>query len=236
MNKYTRANNFDRRCGRLQLEKTIELSVGNSILDIGCGIGEFTRLIPDTFSRIVGLDPSVEFIKEAEKLSWRRSDTDIEWVVGWGETFELNEKFDTITMTNLLEHVDNPIELLTNCKKHLARGGRIIAQVPNAESITRRLGVLMGIIDGLDNITEKEKNFFGHKRVYFLPDLESDARVAGLKLVESGGLIYKPLPNEFLEELCQQNGEEWAAGFIKALAEFGKDRPRECAYLYICTE
>ena len=98
----TRANNFDRRCGSIQTEKVMELEAGNSILDVGCGVGEFTRFYPGRFNRVVGLDPSAEFIEEAKKLSWRRSDADIEWVVGWGETFRLNEKFDTITMTNLL--------------------------------------------------------------------------------------------------------------------------------------
>ena len=127
----------------------MELGSGDSILDVGCGVGEFTRFYPGRFNRVVGLDPSAEFIEEAKKLSWRRSDADIEWVVGWGETFRLSEKFDVISMTNLLEHVDDPTKLLVNCQKHLSLTGKIIAQVPNSASVTRRLGVLMGLIDGL---------------------------------------------------------------------------------------
>lgn len=229
--EYTRANNFDRRCGYYQTLKTIELGRGESILDIGCGVGEFTPLFLWRFKEVVGLDPDAQFLREARNAPWR-----IRYIKGWGETFESDEKFDTISMNNLLEHVDDPVALLKNCKKHLSDEGVIIAQVPNAESITRRLGVLMGVIDSLTNITKREKNFFGHQRTYFLNELEEDVKRAGLRIVSSGGLIYKPLPNEFLEELCKKNGEEWADRFLSALNRFGEERPRECAYLYICAE
>jgi 2-polyprenyl-3-methyl-5-hydroxy-6-metoxy-1,4-benzoquinol methylase len=224
----TRANSFDRRAGLLQTLKVIEVGVGKSILDLGCGIGQFTPMFLDKFERVVGLDPSIESLREARIASAR-----VEYIEGWGESFTLNEKFDTISMDNLLEHVDDPIAVLKNCKKHLANAGRIVAQVPNAESITRRLGVLMGLIDSLGNISEQERTFFGHQRTYTLAQLEADAKKAGLRVLESGGILYKPLPNDTLEKICVENGEQWAKKFIDALLEFGKDRPRECAYVYV---
>ena len=53
-----RANEFDQWVGKLQTEKAIELGVGESILDIGCGVGQFTPLFLYRFKRVVGLDPS----------------------------------------------------------------------------------------------------------------------------------------------------------------------------------
>lgn len=226
----TRANAFDRRAGIIQTLKAIELGVGRSILDIGCGIGEFTPMFASKFDRVVGLDASDVSVQEARSHAPSKK---IEYIQGWGETFQMPERFDTISMDNLLEHVDDPIALLKNCKKHLAPGGRIIVQVPNAESITRRLGVLMGVIDGLDNITQKEREVFGHQRTYTLKQLESEVTRAELRIIGSGGILYKPLPNEMLEKLCNEQGEAWTANFIDALVRFGEERPTECAYVYV---
>lgn len=58
MNEYTRANDFDRLVGKIQTEYAIKYGVGNSLLDIGCGVGEYTPLFLSRFKRVVGLDPS----------------------------------------------------------------------------------------------------------------------------------------------------------------------------------
>lgn len=126
MNEYTRANDFDRLVGKIQTEYAIKYGVGNSLLDIGCGVGEYTPLFLSRFKRVVGLDPSKEYLKEA-----KQNTQGISYLLGYGETFTTNERFDTISMNNILEHVDDPIALLQNCKKHLKYGGRIIVQVPN---------------------------------------------------------------------------------------------------------
>lgn len=224
-----RANKFDAWVGEYQTRKAMELGTGDSILDIGCGIGQFTPIFCERFSEVIGLDPSKEYLDIA-----RQSINRVTYVKGWGETFKFNRKFDTINMTNLLEHVDDPIKLLKNCKRHLNKGGRIIAQVPNSDSITRRIGVLMDIIDSLDNISEKERDYYGHQRTYNLDSLSKDFTDAGLKIVDIGGFLYKPLSNEMLYEICDTRTDEWRHRFIQALIEFGKNRPDECAQLYIC--
>ena len=223
-----RANQFDQWVGTFQTQKVIELGVGTSLLDVGCGIGQYTPLFTERFERVVGIDPSEEYLVIARKTC-----SGVQYIKEWGESFSLPEQFDTITMNMLLEHVDDPIILLKNCKKHLKKGGRLIAQVPNAHSITRRLGVLMGVIPSLEYNSEKERNYYGHQRVYTLKTLEKDCREAGLTVIEKGGLLYKPLPNEMLLTLCEKNGKVWREQFLQALVTFGKDRPDECADLYI---
>ena len=226
-----RVNEFDRWVGKLQTLKAIELGVGNSLLDVGCGIGDFTPMFLDKFERVVGIDPSKKYLKVARKVNSK-----VEYIVGLGETFNLDEKFDTINMNMLLEHVDRPIALLKNCKNHLAPGGRIIVQVPNANSVTRRLGVIMGIIDSIKNISDKERNHFGHQRTYTLDALKADVIRAGLKVIKAGGILFKPLPNEILVKICKEKGHGWTQKFMDALVEFGKDRPGDCAVLYVICE
>jgi 2-polyprenyl-3-methyl-5-hydroxy-6-metoxy-1,4-benzoquinol methylase len=228
---HVRANEFDQWVGRLQTIKAMELGRGKSILDIGCGVGQFTPMFLQKFKRVVGLDASENFLTVA-----RKANNKIEYLAGWGETFKLNEKFDTISMNMLLEHVDDPVALLKNCKQHLVRGGRILVQVPNANSVTRRIGVLMGIIDGINHISDKERNYFGHKRTYTLGTLVADCKRARLKVVGKGGLLFKPLPNEILGRICKAQGKEWTHKFMNALVAFGEDRPEDCANLYVVCE
>lgn len=227
LKEYTRANDFDRIVGRLQTENVIYYGVGDSILDVGCGVGEYTPMYLKRFSRVVGLDPSIQNVAEAQKKN-----KEISYIVGSGEEFCLLEEFDTISLNNVLEHADDPNELLLNCQNHLSKNGRIIVQVPNKESIARRLGVEMRIISGLDHISEKEALFYGHKRVYSLEDLKNECINAHLNIIEEGGILYKPLPNDDLWKLYETKGEN----FVNALLSFGRNRPQECACVYcVCT-
>lgn len=223
-----RANEFDALVGERQTLLSSQLGVGDSILDIGCGVGQFTPLFLYKFKRVVGLDPSEKYLKEARKEGWN-----IEYVQGYGETFSSTDSFDTINMTNLLEHVDDPVKLLKNCKKHLNNGGRVIAQVPNANSITRRIGVEMGIIDSIEHMSEKEIEFWGHQRTYTLEQLEADFKKAGLEIIKSGGLLLKPLPNDMLWDICKGKGQTWTNSFIDALISVGTN-PQDCAQIYVC--
>jgi hypothetical protein len=95
------------------------------------------------------------------------------------------------------------------------------------------LGAYMGIIPSTDHISAREENFYGHQRVYTLGRLEADIRGAGLKTLKSGGILYKPLPNEMLGWLCKKMGREWQEKFLEALIKFGENRSDECANIYV---
>ena len=115
----------------------------------------------------------------------------------------------------------------------MVKDGVIIAQVPNANSIARRLGVLMGIIENIENISDKERNFYGHKRVYTKDTLIQEALDVDLRVIQFGGLLYKPLPNKILLDICKKQGQEWTNKFLKALVGFGENRAEDCAQIFI---
>ena len=221
-----RVNRFDEWVGEQQAIKVMELGVGTSLLDIGCGKGELTSMYKKRFDRVVGVEPTKEYVAVADRS------TGAEYFIGDGETFKLNEKFDTIAMNMLIEHVDDPISLLENAKKHLSENGVIIVQVPNSRSITRRLGVLMGVIPSLSYMSEREQVECGHKRTYTVESLIQEIKEAGLEVLKTGGVLYKPFPNDMLEKICLEQGNKWRKLFISALVKFGEDRSEECANLY----
>lgn len=233
MNKqdYVRANNFDQWVGLIQTHETIRLGRGHSLLDIGCGIGQYTPIFLKKFSFVTGLDSSEACLSTAKK-----NNSEVKYILGSAESFSLDKRYDTINLNMILEHVDNPVKVLKNCLNHLSHDGVIICQVPNSNSITRRLGVLMGILDNIDHMSEKEISFFGHQRTYTLKTLEDDCRKAGLSIIERGGFVYKPLPNDDLYKISENKSQEWIDKFLSALLEFGRDKPEDCAVCYtVCT-
>lgn len=94
----------------------------------------------------------------------------------------------------------------------------------------------MGIINSIENITDKERNHFGHQRTYTIDSLQADVVNAGLRVRKVGGILFKPLPNEILIKICKEKGRIWTQKFMDALVEFGKDRPEDCAVLYVVCE
>jgi 2-polyprenyl-3-methyl-5-hydroxy-6-metoxy-1,4-benzoquinol methylase len=54
-----------------------------------------------------------------------------------------SHKFDIIVMSDIIEHVDNPVELLTFYKKFLSKEGRIIITTPNAKRAYDFINILL---------------------------------------------------------------------------------------------
>ncbi|AFY59612.1 bifunctional 2-polyprenyl-6-hydroxyphenol methylase/3-demethylubiquinol 3-O-methyltransferase UbiG [Synechococcus sp. PCC 6312] len=93
-------------------------------LDIGCGTGEFSRLLAKHFERVIAIDLSPNMIQVAQQRSRRFSNLDfqvadvLQWEPG-------AEQFDAIISITTLHHL--PVErLLPNLKAVLKPGGRLI--------------------------------------------------------------------------------------------------------------
>ena len=97
------------------------------ILEIGCGTGNFAFKVAKLGGKILAVDYSDEAIKIAQKnythknLEYKQLDV----------TKNFLGNYDTIVMVGTLEHMDNPLQVLKVCKKHLNKNGKIIVTVPN---------------------------------------------------------------------------------------------------------
>jgi len=110
------------------------------VLDIGCGNGALTYDLAQKAKKVVGLDINKENIEIAKK---RYSAPNIEYLVRDAIKDLPNQKFDTIILSNVLEHIENRIEFLQKIK-NLAP--KILIRVPmiNRDWITlykKELGV-----------------------------------------------------------------------------------------------
>ncbi|OYU94265.1 MAG: methyltransferase type 12 [Bacteroidetes bacterium B1(2017)] len=106
------------------------------ILDIGCGYGQFLNTLKEQgYTNITGIDISNESINECKTKGLNA--IQIEDIRDFSKG--VTEKFDFITMSHVLEHIDKDkiIDTLYHIKKNLlVEGGEFILMVPNAQSYT----------------------------------------------------------------------------------------------------
>lgn len=98
----------------------------NSILDIGCGTGDFLIACKKRGWSITGIEPS----KKANSFAQGKLETAI-----LNDISEIkNQKFDCISMWHVLEHVPNLENYIKSLKRLLNPNGTLIVAVPNFKS------------------------------------------------------------------------------------------------------
>lgn len=218
---------FNQRLLAYRARTITELCKGPKILEVGCGDGLITYELAKRFSQIVAIDGSavrINRVKERIKKLHRN----VVFEVTLLEDFEPNCHFDTIVMTQILEHVKDPILALNRAKTWLKRNGFIIVNVPNAASLHRRVGKAMGLISELHELTEQDFSV-GHERYYDLDILKEHITKSGLAIESTGGILLKPLSNAQMEQL--------SVAATDAFDKVGKELPPEyCAEIWArCT-
>jgi 2-polyprenyl-3-methyl-5-hydroxy-6-metoxy-1,4-benzoquinol methylase len=141
------------------------------------------------------------------------------------EDFRPTALFDTLVLGHVLEHVENPVDLLRKAGSWLAPGGIICCAVPNSRSLHRQAAVLLRILD-----TERSLNptdvHHGHRRVYDPESFRADFLAADLRVQFFGGYWIKPLSNRQMEA-------EWTPEMIGAFMQLGERYPDIAAEIII---
>jgi len=231
--------------GHYKVVSCLEHARGRSVLDLACGDGLMTAMFNERFDRVVGVDASSKHIQEA-----RRRLPSARFYECLIEEFELEEKFDTVLLLDILEHVVDPVAVLRKAANFLSEDGVLIAHVPNANAINRRLAVLMGTLTSCHELSPFDLQIAGHRRTYELDTLAGDLRAAGLHVSQTGGIFYKMLSTAqidwFLKNGLWQDGgfgwgrvgeegkKDWKAEFCRACYELGKQHPTDCNIVFAC--
>ena len=188
-------------------------------MDVGCGDGLLTEKMAERYSRVTGIDGSAEKIEAA-----RRRVPAAEFHAAMFEEFESVEAFDSVVMINFLEHVADPVACVAKARSLLAEGGELVAFVPNALSLNRRLGVARGIIGDCYELSEADLKV-GHRRFYDGKTLAEDFVRGGMNPVDVGGIFLKPLPNAQMMS--------WSPELLEALYIVGEELPDYCGLIYV---
>jgi len=103
------------------------------VLDIGSGVGYSLLELKNLGHEVHGLDPD----STGQKVAKRNS---IPFHYGFIEDKPFKDlKFDYITASQVLEHTNDPLRFLKECRKRLQKNGKIIISFPNRDSLTRKL-------------------------------------------------------------------------------------------------
>src|SRR5687768_12294405 len=102
--------------------------LSGEILEVGCGIGNFTKLIP-SFGKVIALDVEDDYINKVKGMvkEVKVGKGDIEKGVYF---FDGGSKFDSIICLNVLEHIKDDKKALENIYKLLKDGGKLVLLVP----------------------------------------------------------------------------------------------------------
>jgi SAM-dependent methyltransferase len=119
------------------------LPPGSSVLDVGCGSGEFLALLLERGMQAAGCDPSSGMVDLARARCPR---ADIR-VAAWESLPWPDDAFDLVTATNTLQFADDPLAALTEA----ARVGRGVAIANWADDDRNDLTVLERALAGDDH-------------------------------------------------------------------------------------
>jgi len=129
-----------------------------SLLEIGCGTGHFTRYFAEFLPSVVGLDISPAMLKEARS---RNADKEIPYLVGDALRLPFSDaSFDVVAFITTLEFIDEPQQALKEAGRVARRG--LLLGVLNAHS-------LMGIARRLEGM--KKTTIYNQAHFYSVGEL-----------------------------------------------------------------
>ncbi|MCW1920310.1 class I SAM-dependent methyltransferase [Rhodobacter sp. KR11] len=201
-----------------------------SMLELGSFKGAFTKRLLPLFDDISCVEASGEAIAEAKQALPAR----VTFHEGMFETIQLPRRYDNIVLTHVLEHLDDPVGVLTRIRQEwLTDTGRLFLVCPNANAPSRQIAVKMGLITHNAAITPAEAAH-GHRITYSLDTLERDIRAAGMPIVHRSGIFFKALANFQWDRLMQT--DIISDAYLDGCYMLGQHYPDLCSSIYFVCE
>lgn len=98
---------------------------GGSVLEVGCGLGLMLAAFSQFGWKATGIERNEEVVARIRPMPG------VEITTIAVEELPVDVRFDLIVMFHVLEHIGDPVQLLRECAKRLAPGGRLVVNVPN---------------------------------------------------------------------------------------------------------
>lgn len=120
----------------------IKPHLGNNVLEIGCGNGNFTVFLAQQCQRVIGIDINQEYVDLANKRLEKQSTVTI--LREDATKLQSKNTFDSIVLLDVLEHIENDIAILQKLNTLLKPGGKLIIKVPALNYLYGKMDRVIG--------------------------------------------------------------------------------------------
>ena len=215
----------DQKLISLLVGRAIPWMTGPEVLEMGSGDDQWTQRLIEHFGHSHLVDGSRTLIEAARKKYGAKLTT----YHSLYEELNPGKQFDTVLSSLVLEHVKDPVEVLTKAAGWLKPEGHLVVIVPNALSLHRRLAVAMGLARAADDLGESDVRL-GHRWVFTIGRIEEALAAAGLRIVRQAGWFTKLLPQGMMTGFSD--------ALLEGLMKLGDELPREhtCFLAFDCVK
>lgn len=185
-----------------------------SMLDIGCGRGEFLEAARlEGVEEVIGIDFSAAFQAEAAKRGVRVELMTI-------EEFERHttKRFTVVVLNAVLEHVYRPDQMIAAASRLLEPGGIIYIDVPNEPSLLTTIGNTLSRLRGKSDVLNLAPTFPPYHVFGF------NKRSLGVLLEQNGFKVEQVIVRSGTTVVHRKNAKDWVrakgAGAIMQVANW----------------
>lgn len=214
---------IDTRILALIVDEIMPWVKGPKVLEMGFGDDAWTAKLIKKFGSSSIVDASEVVLKKAN----HKYRSKVKTYTSLFEDFKPELKYDTVIASYVLEHVEDPIEIMYKSSQWIKSNGHVLVVVPHADSFHRRLAVAMGLQKKTEELGATDKKI-GHRRVFTMAHMEKDIKAAGLKIHQKKGLFVKFLPQNMMTS--------WSNELFDGFMKLGGELPMEYsgAIVYDC--
>ena len=181
----------------LRLEWISRLSGGLSgkrVVDVGCGGGILSESLALAGAQVTGIDLAEKPLKVA-KLHQLESGAQVDYRLIAAEDLAVAEpeSFDVVTCMEMLEHVPDPVSVMTACARMAKPDGWVFFSTLNRNPKS----YLFAIVGAEYVLNMLPKGTHDWSKFIKPHELASYARQAGLESVELMGMTYNPFTKAY---------------------------------------
>ena len=180
------------------LKKHLPIKSAN-VLDIGCGGGLFLSLLKREGAKVLGIelsDSRAHYAATKHGLNIYKHPIESDfWQTGY------KNYFDAVTLWDVIEHVNYPVQTLQCALNVLKPGGLLLIDTPSRDSLYHQVGEVTYRLSGGRFPTflnaMYSSHLFGHKQIFSSAEMKDIFASSGLEVVQLQKFHELSFPYEF---------------------------------------